>query len=71
MFYGHPMFLGGDSQKGLRYLFFSGLSLSHPVDTKADFNLSNILVTLSLIHISLVKNICQQMSSNLISTLLD
>ena len=30
----------------------SGLSLSRPVDTKPDFNLNNIIATLSLISIS-------------------
>ena len=32
-----------------------GLSLSRPVDTKTDFNLNNIIATLSLISISSVK----------------
>ena len=57
MFYGHAMFIGGNSQKG------SGLSLSRPVDTKTDFNLNNIIATLSLISISSVKKkIRRQMS---------
>ena len=56
MFYGHAMFTGGNSHKGSRYLSFpSSLSLSCPVDTKTDFNLNNIIATLSLISISLVK----------------
>ena len=52
----------------------SGLSLSRPVDTKADFNLNNIIATLSLISISSVKKIagkCPDTYSNLISTPLD
>ena len=63
MFYGHTMFIGGNSQKGSRYLSFPpGLSLSHLVDTKSDFNLNNIIATLSLISISSVKKICRQIS---------
>ena len=55
MFYGHAMFIGGNSQKGSRYLSFPpSLSLSRPVDTKTDFNL-NIIATLSLISFSSVK----------------
>ena len=75
MFYGHAMFIGGNSQKGSRYLSFSpGLSLSRPVDTKTDFNLNNNLATLSLISISSVKQFagkCPDTYSNLISTPLD
>ena len=41
------------------------------MDTKTDLNLNNIIATLPLISISSVKKIHQQMSSNLISTLLD
>ena len=37
------------------------------MDTKTDFNLKNIVATLSIITISSVKNIRRQMSSNLIS----
>ena len=48
MFYGHAMFIGGNSQRGSRYLsLLLGLSLSRPVDTKTDFNLNNIIATLS------------------------
>ena len=75
MFYGHAIFIGGNSQKGLRYLFFPpGLSLSRPVDTKTDFNLNNNIATLSLISISSVKQFagkCPDTYSNLISTPLD
>ena len=53
----------------------SGLSLSRPMDTKTDFNLNNILATLSLISISSVKKKfagkCPDTYSNLISTPLD
>ena len=56
MFYGHAMFIGGNSHKGSRYLSFPpGLSLSRPVDTKTHFNLNNIIATLPLISISSVK----------------
>ena len=72
MFYGHAIFIGGNSQKGSRYLSFPpGLSLSRPVDTKTDFNLNNIIATLSLISISSVKKFagkCPDTYSNLIST---
>ena len=65
----------GNSQKESRYLFFPpGLSLSRPADTKTDFNLNNIVATLSLISISSVKQIagkCPDMYSNLISTPFD
>ena len=75
MFYGHAVFIGGNSQKGSRYSSFSpGLSLSRPVDTKTDFNLNNIIATLSLICISLVKQFAGKSPdtySNLISTSLD
>ena len=51
MFYGHAIFIGGNCQKGSRYLSFPpGLSLSRPVDTKTDFNLNNTIATLSLIY---------------------
>ena len=33
----------------------SGLSLSRPVNTKSEFNLNNVIATLSLISISSVK----------------
>ena len=46
------MFIGG----WWRYFILSGLSLLRPVDTKTDFNLNNIIPTLSLISISSVKN---------------
>ena len=63
MFYGHEMFIGGNSQKGSRYLSFTpGLSLSRPVDTKTDFDLNNIIATLSLISISSAKKSRRQMS---------
>ena len=69
------MFIGGNSQKGSRYLSFpQGLSLSRPVDTTTDFNLNNIIATLSLISISSVKNFagkCSDTYYNLISTPLD
>ena len=56
MFYSHAIFIGGNSQKGSRYLSFPpGLSLSRPVDTKTDFNLNNVKATLSLISFSSVK----------------
>ena len=77
MFYGHAIFMGGNSQKGSRYLSFPpALSLSRPVDTKlTDFNLSNIIATLSLISISSVKKKfagkCPDTYSNLISTPLE
>ena len=74
MFYGRAMFIGGNSQKGSRYLSFPGLSLSRPVDTKTGFNLNNIIATLSLISISSVKKFagkCPVTYSNLISTPLD
>ena len=51
MFYGHAMFIGG----GSRYLSSPVYRLSRPVDTKTDFNLNNIIATLSLISISSVK----------------
>ena len=70
MFYGHAIFIGGNSQKGSRYLSFPpGLSLSRTVDTKTDFNLNNIIATLSLISISSVKQFagkCPDTYSNLI-----
>ena len=47
MFHGHAIFIGDNSQKGLR----PGLSLSRPMDTKTDFNLNEIITTLSLISI--------------------
>ena len=69
------MFIGGNSQKGSRYLSSPpGLSLSRPMDTKPDLNLNNIIATLPLISISLVKKVagkCSDTYSNLISTLLD
>ena len=69
------IFIGGNSQKGSRYLSFPpGLSLSRPVDTKTDFHLNNIIATLSLIFISSVKQFagkCADTYSNLISTPLD
>ena len=70
MFYGHrEMFYGS------RYLSFPpGLWLSRPVDTKTDFNLNNIIATLSLNSISSVKQFvgkCPDTYSNLISTPLD
>ena len=75
MFYGHAIFIGGNSQKGTRYLFFPpGLSLSRPEDTKTDFNFNNIIATLSLISISSIKQFagkCPDTYSNLISTPLD
>ena len=75
MFYGHAIFIGGNSQKGSRYLSFPpGLSLSRPVVTKTDFNLNNNIATLSLISISSVKQFagkCPDTYSNLISTPLD
>ena len=58
----------------IEIFILSGLSLSRPVDTKADFNLNNIIATLSLISISSVKKIagkCPDTYSNLISTPLD
>ena len=68
MFYGHAMFIGGNSQKGSRYLSFPpGLSLSRLVDTKTD-------VTLSFISISSVREFAGKFpdtNSNLISTPLD
>ena len=39
----------------MEIFILSGLSLSRPVDTKTDFNLNNIIATLSLISISSVK----------------
>ena len=75
MFYGHATFIGGNSQKGSRYLFFPpGLSLLRLVDTKTDLNLNNIIATLSLISIFSVKQFagkCPNTYSNLISTPLD
>ena len=51
MFYSHPMFLLGDkSQKGSRFFFFRLIALASR-GTKADFNLNNIIATLSLISI--------------------
>ena len=50
----------------------TSLSMSRPVDTKADFNLNSIKATLSLISISSVKKFagkCPQI--NLIPTPLD
>ena len=74
MFYGHAIFIGGNSQKESRYLSFPpGLSLLRPVGTKTDFNLDNITATLSLISISSVKQFagkCPDTYSNLISALL-
>ena len=74
MFYGHAVFIGDSSQKESRYLSFPpGLSLSRPVDTKTDFNLNNIIATLSLISISSVKQFagkCPDRYSNLIAALL-
>ena len=66
MFYGHAMFIGG----GSRYLSFPVYRWSRPVDTKTDFNLNNIIATLSLISISSVKKKfagkCPDKYSNLI-----
>ena len=63
MFFGHAMFIGGNSQKGSRYLSFpQGLSLSRPVDTKTDFNLDNIIGSLSLISSSSVKKLAGKCS---------
>ena len=39
----------------IEIFIFSGLSLPRPVDTKTEFNLNNIIATLSLISISSVK----------------
>ena len=55
----------------IEMFIFSGLSLSRPVDTKTEFNLNNIIATLSLISISSVKKIRRQMSSSLVPTQLD
>ena len=41
----------------IEIFILSGLSLSRPVDTKTDFNLNNIIATLSLISISLPANV--------------
>ena len=75
MVYGHVIFIGGNSQKGSRYLsFLPGLSLSRPVDTKTDCNLNNIIATLSLIAISSVKQFagkCPDTYSNLILVSID
>ena len=64
MFYGHAMFIGGNSQKGSRYLSFPpGLSLSRPVDTKTDFNLNNINYSHSVFNFYFFdKKIRRQMS---------
>ena len=66
--YGHAMLIGG----GLRYL--SVYRCRVPWIQKTDFNLSNIIATLSFISISSVKTFaskCPDMYSNLISTPLD
>ena len=52
-FYGHAMFIGGNSQKGLRYLPFPFYRCRVPW-IQNEFNL-NIIATLSLISISSVK----------------
>ena len=65
MFYGHAIFIGGNSQKGSRYLYFPpGLSLSRPVDTKTDRNLNNIIAPLSLISIFSVKQFAGKCPDN-------
>ena len=75
MFYGHAIFIDGNSQKGSRYLSFPpGSSLSLPVDTKTDFNLNNIVATLVFNFYFFGKTIpgnCPDTHSNLISTPLD
>ena len=55
MFYGQAMFIGGNSQKGLRYLSFPVYRCRVLWIQKTDFNLNNIIATLSLISISSVK----------------
>ena len=55
----------------IEIFILSGLSLSCPVDTKTDFNLNNIIATLSLISIPSVQKFagkCPDTYSNLIST---
>ena len=44
MFYGHAMLIGG-KPKRIEIFIVSGLSLSRPVDTKADLKLNNIIAT--------------------------
>ena len=44
MFYGHAMLIGGKPER-IEIFIVSGLSLSRPVDTKADLKLNNIIVT--------------------------
>ena len=56
MFYGHAMLIGGKPER-IEIFIVSGLSLSRPVDTKADLKLNN--------------NIIATPSSNLILTPLD
>ena len=41
MFYGHAMFIGGNPER-IEIFIISGLSLSRPMDTEADFNLNNV-----------------------------
>ena len=44
MFYGHAMLIGGKPER-IEIFIVSGLSLSRPVDTKADLKLNNIIAT--------------------------
>ena len=44
MFYGHAMLIGGKPER-IEIFIVSGLSLSRPVDTKADSKLNNIIAT--------------------------
>ena len=53
MFHGHRMFIGGNRQKGSRFLSFPVYRCL--VDTKSDFSLNNSIATLSLISISSVR----------------
>ena len=57
MFYGHAMFIGGNGQKGSRYLSFPVYRCRVPWRQKlSSMNLNNIIATLSLNSISSVKN---------------
>ena len=55
LFYGHAMFIGGNSQKGSRYLSFPVYRCRVLWIQNTEFNLNNIIATLSLISISSVK----------------
>ena len=58
MFYGHAMVISGKPER-IKKFIVSGLSLSRPVDTKADLKLNNIIATPSSNLILIMLNECK------------